>query len=126
MVCAVTREGLPHARSITESSSKCVSWCPLLQALLGTQLELPDADLWAARVQQIHDTWADNLYTRDRDITPGELGVQVLGSRGLKVYYRAHSCGCAVCPAMPADCRMQGACCQGVRKVTLLCMCMRA
>jgi hypothetical protein len=41
-----------------------------LQALLGTQLELPDADLWAARVQQIHDTWADNLYTRDRDITP--------------------------------------------------------
>jgi hypothetical protein len=25
-------------------------------------------------VQQVHETWAPKLYTRDRDITPGEVG----------------------------------------------------
>lgn len=68
-VCVLTRE----RSSWSQAASLCVSWCALLQALLGTQLELPDADLWVARVQQIHDCWADNLYTRDRDITPGEF-----------------------------------------------------
>lgn len=67
---------------------KCgLSWhlheCPLLlcvaahhdviQALLAVRPELPDADVWRRRVQQVHETWAHKLYTRDRDITPGEL-----------------------------------------------------
>lgn len=43
----------------------------MLQALLAVRPGLPDADMWKQRVQQIHNTWAHKLYTRDRDITPG-------------------------------------------------------
>jgi hypothetical protein len=44
----------------------------LRQALLAVKPGLPDVDVWRQRVQQIHHTWAHKLYTRDRDITPGE------------------------------------------------------
>jgi hypothetical protein len=50
-----------------------------LQGLLAVRPELPDADIWSRRVQQVHETWAHKLYTRDRDITPGELGAVSLG-----------------------------------------------
>ena len=45
--------------------------CVMLQALLAVRPGLPGADVWKQRVQQIHNTWAHKLYTRDRDITPG-------------------------------------------------------
>lgn len=44
----------------------------LLQALLAVRPELRAAGEWKQRVQQVHDTWANKLYIRDRDMTPGK------------------------------------------------------
>jgi len=55
----------------------CTNLCLLLdqslctQALLAVRPEMPRADVWRQRVQEIHETWAEQLSTRDRDITPG-------------------------------------------------------
>jgi hypothetical protein len=49
-----------------------VLYCTVVQALLAVRPDLPGAARWQQRIQQIHETWADQLYTRDRDITPGE------------------------------------------------------